>query len=213
MDTSIRLEELRGILRTLANLKAVTLFPVLSREVGLAVVHACKPQVIYLSGHVVFGDYLLDIRTAENTKRETRHDVCGHTIYPLPEGFYGDSRCFPLMVVTYRRWQKRGHGHYVYRQELLMTTSGEILVWDWFALLIRKRESRTMFEYAIRSKVRLVHGKGLKKVLSQPKIMLGVLDSLKHLFAKTVIERRKRLESMEGVESLLYELGDRLVRN
>lgn len=184
--------------------------PIRLNEV-LDAVQASRSHAKYLDGDYIFAEYLLDILTADKTKRETRHTLFSYKVYDLPMERGSTERCFPLAVVErvrWRRWRNGARRSYIYRQELLMTLRGELLVWDWFAQRKRNQffSDKKIFEYVIRSKIWKASPAWLSRTLARPEVAAEVVARLKGLFMQTAAKRRGRLVAMDEVTARLVEV-------
>lgn len=195
MGTPIRLEDVSS--------RSVP--PSESCMIGRIALGGTQPHLKYLANYVVFGEYLLDYPTTDKMKRVTNHDLFDGVVSPLPEDFEGNDRCFPLLITAHRRWVAHERFEYIYRQELLLAVNGNLIVWDWLGLVLEDKEHPT--EFAVRSKLRILRGRTLEKWLSRPILVLAMIRALATVVVETLEERRKRLESMESLKSLLGEFN------
>lgn len=204
MGTPIRLADLA---KTYDPAIVSKLSPALSVRLGLEMLRNCAPHANYLGRFTAFGNILWDRHLPDGTDREIIHELFDADIIPLPKGFGGNDRCFEIVVVNCKRWHGAGGYEYVYRQELMITRTGELLVWDWHAVCF---DYRGPTEFVVRSKIRFIRRRALKKWLSRPEIVLGMLVALKDIVQDTVVERYKRVRSMEALSRRLDEINSRI---
>lgn len=200
MGTPIRLEDITGGLTDAPPLTIER-----AKRLGMGALAACKPQLKYLGGWKQFGDHLNDGRTAENTRLGVHHERFPNRIYPTPEGFNGVTRCFLLAVPIYKTW-KRGRQTCVYRQTIILSDDGSLLVWDWFAQRLRPR-GEPMTEFAIRSKVRRISPAKMKRIFSNVTSCLLIVKALQDLLASTLERQRNQIKAMERIEDDIVRLA------
>ncbi len=202
MDPSIRLKRIQDAFGN-SPVKISELTPKQAATVALEVFAASQGHLSHLGGFQSFAEYAFDTRADDNECAKRERDDESKT-YSLPGEYDGSSLCVPICIVSCIRWgmartrrvRKQG---FVLRQELLLTKEGDILVWDWFARCERP-QGKGMREIAIRSKVRLVKGRSLKKFLSSYVNALALVTRIGWLVTDTIEDRRKRLASMEDLD-------------
>ena len=212
MDPSIRLQRIQDAFgESPVRMGAMT--PKQAEVMALEVLAASAGHLQFLSGFCEFGDYLKNARMDDNGYARRDRDDKSRT-YDLPAGYDGSSFCTPVRTTAFKRWgQTKGRRSrkqgYVYRQELLLTREGDILLWDWFARC--ERTDRGLREFAIRSKVRLAKGRTLKKVFNNPFNAQALLAKIGWLVTDTIEEREKRLVSMKDLDTLIRSVEGHLV--
>ncbi|MEK7156249.1 MAG: hypothetical protein AAB790_00370 [Patescibacteria group bacterium] len=212
MDTSIRLKRIQDAFGN-SPVKIGAMTPKQAEVMALEVLGASVSSLQFLAGFIEFGDYLEDARMDDNGMARRDRDDKSRT-YDLPAGYNGSSFCIPFRRSAFkrlgqprsRRSRKQGC---VYRQELLLTREGDILVWDWFARC--ERTERGLREIAIRSKVRLAKGRTVKKIFSNPFSAQSFLAKVGWLVTDTIENREKHLASMRGLDTFIRAVEGQLV--
>lgn len=212
MDTSIRLKRIQDAFgNSPVRIKEMT--PKQAEVMALEVLAASVGSLQFLVGFIEFGDYLVDARMNDNGMARRDCDDKSRT-YDLPTGYDGSSFCIPFRTSAFKRWgeaksrRSRKQG-YVYRQELLLTREGDILIWDWFARC--GRTERGLWEIAIRSKVRLAKGRTIKKIFNDPFNARAFLTRMGWLVTDAIEAREKRLASMKVLDAFIKSVEGQLI--
>jgi len=160
---------------------------------------ACKPQLPYMSGFMPFAEYMLDTPTESGARRV---DLGTGIFHPLPKGFSGNNRCFPLLVLSESHggfgfpelMYKRGA---IRRRELLLSQNGTLVLWVWSAQC--RELNRELQEVGKRSMVWLLSPKMCRQLFRNPVTAQAARTALRALVERTITERRNRLVSMEAL--------------
>ena len=196
MGAPIKLESLLEL--GAAGLNAEQLSPAQSRAIGRGILKRCAPQLKYVQGHKLLSSYLEYSTTPEGHGRGVKN------IYPLPRGVTGKDFFFQVLVldakITNGEIVENRIVRYVRRREVLLTTDGKLLLWDWHAELKQTRE------HQIKSEIEHLEDERLDKILSNPQVPLTLLKLLRPVFDETIEARKKRLDSMQEVQAFLSEV-------
>lgn len=193
MDTSIRLQHIFGDIESVRIQKVP---PMLGARMVLGVLDACRPYMRYVRGFVSFSEHVYHGRSENGLLRTTdaTSKLCT---------FDDSTRCAYLAGPKIKYLD----GGRVYRQHILVSQNGDVLLWDWYARYKRHRGER--MEVAIRSKVCELRGRRLQRYLEAN--WHAALTSLGWLVTDTIEERARRLASMQQLNDFIKAVEGRLI--
>ncbi|MCR4325794.1 MAG: hypothetical protein NUV59_03230 [Patescibacteria group bacterium] len=200
MGTPNRLDELRRVLDAAEELDPSQN----TAQMGMAVLRACAPYMKYLGGHVTFGEYRNDRELRDGARLIEKHRVCKSTLHPFPEGFDESTRCFPVLARSERHKKRHRKLANIHRQEIVLSASGNIYLWEWRAL-IRHVDGEDV-EYATESGVFQLQGKKLEDWMGTPEITYGLLACLREAIGNYIARTHRRLQAMRQFDDLLGEV-------
>ena len=199
MDTSIRLEKLQIVAGKsfTANERA--------RLVAYEILEAVKPYLTYLSGFISLNDLITS--TGGLVPYDAILWPTGVVQHKLPPGTTLRTRVRRLHLLEQKGGQSKGRNArrtfelwWTYEKYILITNSGDVLVWDLAIYRLRRGKVRSA---RVRSKFRTLVGRSLAKYLGDESCARGMINALGWTVTDTAEARRRRLKATEELDAFI----------